>query len=93
MINNQLSIYKDLFYNRDESYNKEQRYDQLLLMDHFRPTVEDELRRDVDNILRHELVYLKLAIDNSEDKVMKKSKKKKKRKQRKKKVKDLVANR
>ncbi|UJR26060.1 hypothetical protein I4U23_007406 [Adineta vaga] len=93
LINNQLSIYKDVFYKRDESYNREQRYDQLLLMDQFRPTVEDELRHDVDTILRNELVYLKLAIDNSEDKVMKKLKKKKKKKRRKKKVKDLAANR
>ena len=95
MMNNQLGFYKDLFYERDESYNSEQRYDRLLLMDEFRPVVEEELRHDVDNILRNELVYLKLAIDNSEDKPMKKStkKKKKKRKQRKKKVKDLVSNR
>jgi hypothetical protein len=64
-------------------------------MDQFRPEVEDELRRDVDKILRSELIYLKLAIDNTEDKKMKKSKKKKKRKKkkRKKKVKDFVANR
>ncbi|CAF0994003.1 unnamed protein product [Adineta ricciae] len=95
MINNQLGVYKDLFYERDESYNSEQRYDRLLLMDEFRPAVEEELRHDVDNILRNELVYLKLAIDNTEDKPMKKSKKKKKKKkrQRKKKGKDLVSNR
>jgi hypothetical protein len=62
-------------------------------MDQFRPEVEDELRRDVDNILRNELIYLKLAIDNTEDKKLKKKKKKKKKKKRKKKVKDLVANR
>ena len=96
MINNQLGVYKDLFYDRDESYNSEQRYDRLLLMDEFRPTVEEELRQDVDNILRNELVYLKLAIDNSEDKPTKKSKKKKKKKKRrskKKKGKDLISNR
>jgi hypothetical protein len=62
-------------------------------MDQFQPEVEDELRRDVDNILRNELIYLKLAIDNTEDKKSKKSKKKNKKKKRKKKVKDLVANR
>ncbi|CAF0896390.1 unnamed protein product [Adineta ricciae] len=95
MMNNQLGVYKDLFYERDESYNSEQRYDRLLLMDEFRPAVEEELRHDVDNILRNELVYLKLAIDNSEDKPMKKSKKKKKKKRRrrKKKGQDLVSNR
>jgi hypothetical protein len=88
-----MSVYKELFYERDESHNESQHYDKLLTMDRFQPEVEDELRRDVDNILRNELIYLKLAIDNTEDKKSKKSKKKKKKKKRKKKVKDLVANR
>jgi len=92
-INDQMRIYKDLFYGRDESYNNEQHYDTLLVMDHFRPEVENELRNDVDNILRNELIYLKLAIDNIKDKQVKKSKKKKKKKKRNKKVKDIVANR
>ena len=93
MINNQMNIYKELFYERDEFYNKEQHYDTLLAIDHFRPEVENELRFNVDNILRNELIYLKLSIDNAEDKPPKKSKKKKKKKTRKKKVKDIVANR
>jgi hypothetical protein len=88
-----MSIYKELFYERDESYNEEQHYDTLLAMDHFRPEVENELRQNVDQILRNELIYLKLAIDNAEDKPTKKSKKKKKKKKRTKKVKDIVANR
>ena len=88
-----MSIYKEFFHNRDESSNQTQQYDKLLATDHFRPEVENELRVDVDNILRNELIYLKLAIDNSEDKKSKKSKKKKKKKKRKKKVKDIVANR
>jgi hypothetical protein len=88
-----MNIYKELFYERDESYNQEQHYDTLLAIDHFRPEVENELRLDVDNILRNELIYLKLSIDNAEDKPSKKSKKKKKKKTRKKKVKDIVANR
>jgi len=86
-----MSIYKELFYQRDESYNETQHYDKLLVMDHFRPEVENELRHDVDNILRNELIYLKLAIDNSEDKKTKKNRKQKKK--RKKKMKDIVANR
>jgi hypothetical protein len=85
-----MSIYKELFYERDESHNETQHYDKLLLMDHFRPEVENELRHDVDNIFRNELIYLKLAIDNIEDKKSKKTKKKKKRK---KKIKDILANR
>lgn len=93
IVNEQMTIYKDLFYERDESHNKEQRYDTLLAMDHFRPEVENEIRRDVDNILRNELIYLKLSIDNSIDKQTKKSKKKKKKKKRNKKVKDILANR
>ncbi|CAF1118521.1 unnamed protein product [Adineta steineri] len=93
LINNQMGIYKELFYERDESYNKEQHYDILLSIDHFRPDVENELRHDVDNILRNELIYLKLAIDNVNDKQIKKSKKKKKKKKRNKKVKDIIANR
>ncbi len=89
-----MGVHKELFYERDESHNEGQHYDKLLTMDQFRPEVEDELRRDVDNILRNELIYLKLAIDNAEDKKSKKKKKKKtKKKKKKKKVKDLVANR
>ncbi|CAF2358990.1 unnamed protein product [Rotaria sp. Silwood2] len=93
VINDQMNIYKELFYERDESYNKEQHYDTLLAIDNFRPEVENEIRNDIDNILHNELVYLKLAIDNAEDKQTKKSKKKKKRKNRNKKIKDIVANR
>ncbi|CAF3975705.1 unnamed protein product, partial [Rotaria magnacalcarata] len=94
-INNQMNIYKELFYQRDESHNKDQQYDRLLAMDHFRSEVEYEIRRDVDNILRNELIYLKLSIDNVKDKQIKKSKKKKKkrRRRRNKKTKDIVANR
>ncbi|CAF3283444.1 unnamed protein product [Rotaria socialis] len=93
-INNQMNIYKELFYQRDESHNKDQQYDTLLAMDHFRSEVEYEIRRDVDNILRNELIYLKLSIDNVKDKQIKKSKKKKKkRRRRNKKTKDIVANR
>lgn len=88
-----MSIYKEFFYERDESYNPSQQYDKLLAMDQFRPEVEDELRHDVDSILRNELIYLKLAIDNTEDQKSKKRKKKKKKKKRKKKMKDIVANR
>ena len=94
MINDQLGVYKELFYERDESHNPRQHYDQLLTMDQFRPEVEEELQRDVDEILRNELVYLKLAIDNVEDRKSKKKKNKKKKKRRgKKKAKDLVGNR
>ena len=93
MINNQMGVYKELFYERDESHNEDQHYDRLLTIDRFRPEVEDELRRDVDQILRNELIYLKLAVDNIEEKNPKKTKKKKKKKKRKKKAKDLVANR
>lgn len=93
VINKELQAYKDLFYKRDESYNEEQHYDTLLAIDEFRPEVENEIQRDVDNILRNELIYLKLSIDNVEDKPMRKPKKKKKKKKRSKKVKDLVANR
>jgi hypothetical protein len=85
-----MNIYKELFYERDESYNKTQQYDKLLVIDHFRPEVENELRHDVDNILRNELIYLKLAIDNTKDKKLKKTKTKKKRK---KKIKDIIVNR
>ena len=64
LINEQLTIYKDLFYERDESSNREQRYDVLLAMDHFRVDVEEELRQVVDRLVRDELIYLKLAIDS-----------------------------
>lgn len=95
IINNQLGVYKELFYEQDETYNPTQEYDKLLAIDHFRPEVEEAFRRDVDMILRNELVYLKLAIDNAVDKKSKKKKKRKKKtkKKRKKKSKDIVANR
>ena len=93
MINDQLGVYKELFYERDESHNPTQQYDQLLTMDQFRPEVEEELQRDVDEILRNELVYLKLAIDNVEDRKSKKKKNKKKKRRGKKKAMDLVGNR
>lgn len=88
-----MGVYRDLFYERDESHNPSQQYDQLLTMDQFRTEVEEELRSNVDEILRNELVYLKLAIDNVQDRKTKKKKKKKKKVKRKKKSKDLVGNR
>ena len=89
-----MGVYKELFYERDDSMSGDRHYDLRLAMDNFRPGVEDELRQDVDLMLRHELVSLRLAVDNAEDKPAKKGKKKKaKKKKRKKKVKDPVANR
>ena len=80
-----MKIYKELFYERDESFNKEQHYDKLLAIDQFRPEVERGLLHDVDNILRNELIYLKLSIDNVKDQSIRKRKHKKKTKKRKKK--------
>ena len=89
-----MSVYKELFHRRDDNMSGDRHYDLLMAMDHFRPEVEDELRQDVDLMLRHELVSLRLAVDNAEDKPTKKGKKKKtKKKKGKKKVKDPVANR
>ena len=88
-----MKIYKELFYQRDESYNQKQQYDRLLAIDDFRSEVENEIGRDVDNILRNELIYLKLSIDKAEDKLLKTRKKRKKKTKEKKKIKDIVANR
>jgi hypothetical protein len=95
IVDEQLRIYKNIFHERDESYNIEQRYDLLLAMDHFRADVEHQLQIDVDEIIRQELIYLKLAVDRTSDRSTNKKQqtKRKKLKKRDRKMKDIVANR
>lgn len=89
MINEQVANYKNFFYERDEFYNEQQRYDVLLGIEEFRPKVEEELKRNVDEILREELIILRLSIDQMEES----RKKSKKKRRKKKKIKDLIENR
>ena len=46
---------------RDESHNKEQRYDEEMIREVKRNEVEEEIRRQVDNLMREELDLLKIV--------------------------------
>ncbi|XP_039351904.1 dynein regulatory complex protein 11 isoform X1 [Mauremys reevesii] len=90
--------YKDIWQNRDERWNFPQEYDPELIKEEKRKEVEEEIRVQVDELMRQELKNLKLAVDREKDKKRKKGKKggkkkKKKGKKKKKKEKDLTPDR
>ncbi|XP_030436027.1 dynein regulatory complex protein 11 isoform X2 [Gopherus evgoodei] len=91
--------YKDIWQNRDERWNFLQEYDPELIKEEKRKEVEEEIRVQVDELMRQELKNLKLAVDREKDKKRKKGKKggkkkkKKGKKKKKKKEKDLTPNR
>ncbi|XP_067404759.1 dynein regulatory complex protein 11 [Emydura macquarii macquarii] len=93
--------YKDVWQNRDEQWNFPQEYDPELIKEEKRKEVEEEIRVQVDELMRQELKNLKLAVDREKDKKRKKGKKggKKKKKKgkkggrKKKKEKDLTPDR
>ncbi|CAM4538719.1 dynein regulatory complex protein 11 isoform X1 [Lepidochelys kempii] len=95
--------YKDVWQNRDEQWNFPQEYDPELIKEEKRKEVEEEIRVQVDELMRQELKNLKLAVDREKDKKRKKGtkgkkggkKKKKKGKKsgKKKKEKDLTPDR
>uniref|UniRef100_A0A8C3XQK8 IQ motif containing with AAA domain 1 like n=1 Tax=Chelydra serpentina TaxID=8475 RepID=A0A8C3XQK8_CHESE len=58
----------DIWGNRDESDNFEQRYEPELIKAQKRKEVEKELRLQVDELMREELQRLKLAVDRDEGK-------------------------
>ncbi|XP_029930624.1 dynein regulatory complex protein 11 isoform X2 [Myripristis murdjan] len=96
-------IYREVWRGRDESQNFLQRFDAELVREEKRLEVEEEVRVQVDELMRHELRNLKLVVDRDKGKKKKKakkgSKKKKKKskksskKKKKKKEKDLTADR
>ena len=47
--------------NKDESSNKEQKYDEEMIRDAKRSEVEQELRKQVDVLMREELDLLKIV--------------------------------
>ncbi|XP_015271924.1 PREDICTED: IQ and AAA domain-containing protein 1-like, partial [Gekko japonicus] len=97
------SKYKDVWQNRDEGWNFSQEYDPELIKEEKRKEVEEEIRVQVDELMRQELKNLKLAVDRETEKTAKKGKrgkkkgrrkgKKDRRKKKSKKEKDLTPDR
>ncbi|XP_054836723.1 dynein regulatory complex protein 11 [Eublepharis macularius] len=67
--------YKDVWQNRDEGWNFSQEYDPELIKEEKRKEVEEEIRVQVDELMRQELKNLKLAVDRETEKKAKKGKK------------------
>ncbi|KAJ8003910.1 hypothetical protein DPEC_G00153300 [Dallia pectoralis] len=96
-------MYKDVWQGRDERQNLLQRFDAQLAREENRTEVEEEVRVQVDELMRQEVKNLKLTVDREREKKKKQKKgkkgsKKKKKKgkksvKKKKKVKDLTADR
>ncbi|MBN3307280.1 DRC11 protein, partial [Amia calva] len=93
--------YEEVWRGRDERQNLVQRFDAQLVMEEKRGEVEEEVRMQVDELMRQELKNLKLAVDREKGKKKKKGKKGKKKKKKgkrsgkkkKKKDRDLTADR
>uniref|UniRef100_A0A8C4TDS3 IQ motif containing with AAA domain 1 n=1 Tax=Erpetoichthys calabaricus TaxID=27687 RepID=A0A8C4TDS3_ERPCA len=85
----------EVWHVRDESANFIQRFDAELVKEEKRREVEEEIRVQVDELMRQELKNLKLAVDRDKGKKKKKKKGKKGKKggKKKKKEKDLTADR
>ncbi|XP_011785011.1 PREDICTED: IQ and AAA domain-containing protein 1 isoform X3 [Colobus angolensis palliatus] len=94
------NAYKEIWMNKDESWNFSQDFDPELIKEEKRKELESEIRVQVDELMRQELKNLKLAVDREREhpaKVGKKKKKKgkkgKKKEKKTKKDKDLTADR
>ncbi|XP_044890602.1 dynein regulatory complex protein 11 isoform X2 [Felis catus] len=94
------NVYKDMWRNRDESWNFPQDHDPELIKQEKRKELESEIRIQVDELMRQELKNLKLAVNREKEQPVKAGKKKggkKKKKGKKgkkgKKDKDLTADR
>ncbi|XP_051874852.1 dynein regulatory complex protein 11 isoform X2 [Pristis pectinata] len=90
--------YEGVWQNRDERTNLSQKYVAELIKEDKRKEVEEEIRVQVDELMRQELKNLKIAVDRDKSTKRKgkkdgKKKKSKKEKKKKKKGKDLTANR
>ncbi|XP_037706090.1 dynein regulatory complex protein 11 isoform X2 [Choloepus didactylus] len=97
------NLYKDLWKNKDESWNFPQEYDPELIREEKRKELESEIRVQVDELMRQELKNLKIAVNREKElpnKPRKKKEGKKKNAEKKgkkgkkgKKNKDLTADR
>nr|XP_021532566.1 IQ and AAA domain-containing protein 1 isoform X2 [Aotus nancymaae] len=93
------NTYKDIWMNKDESWNFSQDYDPELIKEEKRKELESEIRVQVDELMRQELKNLKLAVDREREhpekarKKKEKGKKGKKKEKKAKKDKDLTADR
>uniref|UniRef100_A0A2K6U4P0 IQ motif containing with AAA domain 1 n=1 Tax=Saimiri boliviensis boliviensis TaxID=39432 RepID=A0A2K6U4P0_SAIBB len=92
------NTYKDIWMNKDESWNFSQDYDPELIKEEKRRELESEIRVQVDELMRQELKNLKLAVDREREHPEKarkkeKGKKGKKKEKKAKKDKDLTADR
>lgn len=93
------SLYKDIWMNKDESWNFPQDYDPEMIKEEKRKELELEIRVQVDELMRQELKNLKLAVNREKElpaqgKKGKKGKGKKgKKKGKQGKDKDLTADR
>ncbi|XP_066201272.1 dynein regulatory complex protein 11 isoform X1 [Saccopteryx leptura] len=91
--------YKDMWKNKDESWNFLQEYDREMIKEQKRQELESEIRVQVDELMRQELKNLKLAVNREKELPARRGKKKgeKKKKKGKKgkkgKDKDLTADR
>ncbi|XP_034862687.1 dynein regulatory complex protein 11 isoform X1 [Mirounga leonina] len=70
------NVYKDLWKNKDESWNFPQDYDPELIKQEKRKELESEIRVQVDELMRQELKNLKLAVDRKKEPPVKAAKKK-----------------
>ena len=59
--NLKFDIVLETWKNKDESSNKEQKYDEEMIRDSKRNEVEQELRKQVDILMREELDALKIV--------------------------------
>ncbi|XP_032494323.1 dynein regulatory complex protein 11 [Phocoena sinus] len=61
------NVYKDLWKNKDESWNVPQGYDPELIKEDKRKELESEIRLQVDELMRQELKNLKLAVNRERE--------------------------
>ncbi|XP_059784973.1 dynein regulatory complex protein 11 isoform X1 [Balaenoptera ricei] len=61
------NVYKDLWKNKDESWNVPQGYDPELIKEDKRKELESEIRLQVDELMRQELKNLKLAVNREKE--------------------------
>lgn len=62
-VNEAAATYKDVWQFRDETGNFEQKHDAELIKEAKRIEVEEEIRKQVDELMRQELKNLKMAVD------------------------------
>ncbi|XP_069317655.1 IQ and AAA domain-containing protein 1-like [Eulemur rufifrons] len=85
--------YLNLWKNRQESVHPSQNFDSETLREEKRKELEQEIRVQVDELMRQELRNLRLAVDKEEERPLKPPKKKPGKKTGKKKEKDLTPDR